>query len=83
MCSVFNSFSDNPRLRVASLLSSPPSFLPVLLTFVVYGTLGYQQYKKLQALPSQPFKVLAEANAAAPAQADSTSAATEETKKKE
>jgi hypothetical protein len=31
----------------------------VMLTFVVYGTLGYRQYKKLCALPPQPFAVLA------------------------
>lgn len=29
-----------------------------MLTFVVYGTLAYGQYKKLMDMPPQPFTVL-------------------------
>lgn len=31
-----------------------------MLTFVVYGTLCYQQYQKLMAQPPTPFAVLAD-----------------------
>lgn len=37
-----------------------------MLTFLVYGTLTYQQYKKLIALPPKPFSILTQTDAESP-----------------
>ena len=46
-------------IRIFSCLTAVlPAVCVVMLTFAVYGTLAYGQYKKLMSLPPHPFKVL-------------------------